>query len=95
MLFQVVYGEVVDALDELVPARESGWSRILKAIIDIYLICHELPEWLKLNAKEAMMPVICRASNRTFVGAPLCQSLPLFDIQKASTFVVQVEIPIT
>ena len=41
---------------------------------------YEFPEWLKLNAKEAMIPVICRASNCTFVGAPLCQSLLLFGI---------------
>jgi len=39
-------------------------------------------EWLKLNAKEAMIPIICRASNCTFVGAPLCQSLPLFNVHK-------------
>ena len=28
------------------------------------------------------MPIICRASNVTFVGTPLCQSLPLFHIHR-------------
>ena len=26
------------------------------------------------------MPIVCRASNCIFVGVPLCQSFPLFDI---------------
>ena len=48
----------------------------------IFTICYESPEWLKLNVTEAMMPIVCRANNCTFVGAPLCPSLPLFDIHK-------------
>jgi len=28
------------------------------------------------------MPIISRASNPIFIGAPLCQSLPLFDMHK-------------
>jgi len=30
-LFPAVYAEVMDALDQQVPARENGWSFILKA----------------------------------------------------------------
>ena len=46
------------------------------------MIGYKPPEWLKLNATEAMMPIICRAINCIFVGAPLCQSSPSFDIHK-------------
>jgi len=44
------------------------------------------PEWLKLKAKETVMPIVCRASNRIIVGAPLCQSSPLFDVQVHKIF---------
>jgi hypothetical protein len=29
-------------------------------------------EWSKFRALETIMPIICRASNRVFIGAPLC-----------------------
>ncbi|KAF9467946.1 cytochrome P450, partial [Collybia nuda] len=30
-------------------------------------------DWLKLNAMDAIAPILCRASNRIIVGSPLCQ----------------------
>ncbi|KAF8075266.1 cytochrome P450 [Lyophyllum atratum] len=36
-------------------------------------------EWKKLKVMDTMMPIICRASNRIFVGAPLCRQPDYMD----------------
>lgn len=35
------------------------------------------PEWKKFKALETFMLIVSRASNRIFVGAPLCEFLTL------------------
>lgn len=34
------------------------------------------PEWLEVNVMTAMQQIIARASNRVFVGLPVCACVP-------------------
>ena len=45
-------------------------------------------EWAKLNALKTMMPVICRASNCIFVGAPLCRDPDYMELNIKFTLTV-------
>ncbi|RDB27628.1 Ent-kaurene oxidase [Hypsizygus marmoreus] len=45
-------------------------------------------EWKKYRALEIMMPIICRASNRIFVGYPLCRDLDYMDMNIQFTITV-------
>ncbi|KAG5643941.1 hypothetical protein DXG03_009353 [Asterophora parasitica] len=45
-------------------------------------------EWSSFNAMETMMPIVCRASNRLFVGEPLCRDPDYMDINIKFTITV-------
>jgi hypothetical protein len=36
--------------------------------------------WVSVNINEALMKIICRISNRTFVGLPLCRDKDYVDV---------------
>ena len=68
--FKDVREELIMAMDDLIPTREDGawqcpWRRG-------YISQHA--EWIKVSILDTLQRVICRATNRVFVGAPLCPS---------------------
>ena len=67
--FKEVREEVIHALNDLIPTdehseRQTRWSK-MKLIENI--------EWVKVPIIETLQRVVCRATNRVFVGVPLCQ----------------------
>ncbi|KAF5369084.1 hypothetical protein D9758_002904 [Tetrapyrgos nigripes] len=60
-------------------------SSKLESIVEevAYAFQDELPasdDWIKIPAMEVIRRVVCRASNRVFVGAPLCRNLDYMDL---------------
>lgn len=45
-------------------------------------------EWSKFRVMEKLMPIVCRASNRIFIGVPLCRDADLMDINVEFTVTV-------
>ncbi len=67
--FKDVREELVMAMDDLVPIHEdSTWQSFKQRGYS----SHSPAEWIKVPIRETMEHVICRTSNRIFVGAPLC-----------------------
>jgi len=67
--FKDVREELVMAMDDLVPIQEhSTWKSFKERGYSSY----SPAEWLKVPIRETMGRVICRTTNRIFVGAPLC-----------------------
>ncbi len=68
-LFKDVREELVMAMDDLVPIHEdSTWQSYKQRGYS----SHSPAEWIKVPIRETMQRVICRTTNRIFVGAPLC-----------------------
>ena len=66
--FEEVREELILALNDLIPTDEDGkwqtrWGKI--SLI-------ENAEWVKFPIIETIQRVVCRATNRVFVGIPLC-----------------------
>ena len=64
-----VHEEVVDAFNEFIPPTSGG-------IQTLYFLPHYADigiDWTSIKASETFMDIICRASNRIFVGRPLCE----------------------
>ena len=68
--FKDVRKEIVMAMDDLVPIHEHSTWQIFK---QRGYSSHSPAEWIKVPIRETMQRVICRTTNRIFVGAPLCQ----------------------
>ena len=66
-----VYDEVDNAFNELIPRTggEIRTSQHLPYSPDTRI----LKDWTSVKALETFMTIVCRASNRIFVGRPLCE----------------------
>ncbi|KAG5651327.1 hypothetical protein H0H81_009080 [Sphagnurus paluster] len=71
-LFPAVQEEVAAAFSDVVSLKGNA----------------NLAEWSKFKAMDTMMPIVCRASNRIFVGAPLCRDPDYMDINIKFTITV-------
>ncbi len=57
------------AMDDLVPIQEgSTWQSYKQRGYS----SHSPAEWVNIPIRETIERVICRTTNRIFVGAPLC-----------------------
>lgn len=66
--FKDVHEELVMAMDDFIPACEdSTWQSHRRKG---YGLQHA--EWVKVPVIETLQRVVCRITNRIFVGAPLC-----------------------
>ena len=68
--FKEVREELINTMDDLIPAGkdsmwQSYWQRLFFTIY-IYIV------WVKVPIVETLQRVICSATNRVFVGVPLC-----------------------
>ncbi|KAF5379456.1 hypothetical protein D9615_006552 [Tricholomella constricta] len=61
-------------------------EEVVAAFDDIILLKGN--QWSKLKILETMMPIVCRASNRLFVGTPLCRDPDFMDINVRFTVTV-------
>ena len=67
--FKDVREELVMAMNDFVPILEdSMWQSYEQRGYS----SHSPAEWIKVPIRETMQRVICRTTNRIFVGAPLC-----------------------
>jgi hypothetical protein len=70
--FNVVREELIMAMDDLIPTHEdSTWQTFLAKRLVVHAFTG-YAEWVKFPIVESLQRVICRATNRVFVGAPLC-----------------------
>ena len=69
VIFKDVREELVMGMNDLVPIHEdSTWQSFEQRGYS----SHSPAEWVKVSIQETMQRVICRITNRIFVGAPLC-----------------------
>jgi hypothetical protein len=67
--FKEVREELIMGMDDLVPMHEDGtWQSPGGKVYG----SQENAEWVKVPIQETLQRVICRATNRVFVGVPLC-----------------------
>ena len=66
--FKEVREELVMAMDDLIQTREDSKCKILGERLQLT----GSAEWVKVPIPETLQRVICRATNRIFVGIPLC-----------------------
>jgi hypothetical protein len=67
--FKEVREELIMGMDDLIPMHENGtWKSPGGVVYD----SQENAEWVKVSIQETLQRVICRATNRVFVGVPLC-----------------------
>ncbi|KAG5651328.1 hypothetical protein H0H81_009081 [Sphagnurus paluster] len=79
----IVRNQLTRNLPVLLPAvREE----IIAAFSDVLRLKDN--EWSNFKAMDTMMPIVCRASNRIFVGAPLCRDPDYMDINIKFTITV-------
>jgi hypothetical protein len=53
----------------------------LKVAFDEYVPCSpDSDEWITVKALDSLMHIICRATNMTFVGLPLCRNKEYMDV---------------
>jgi hypothetical protein len=66
--FKEIREEFVMAMDDLIPTREQGtWKSPGRKSYG-----SQHAEWVKVPILETFQRVICRSTNRIFVGVPLC-----------------------
>jgi hypothetical protein len=68
--FKMACDELLIAVDDLIPATEMVRRRIL--LVEVIQYLTQYAEWVKVPFVETCRHVICCATNRVFVGAPLC-----------------------
>ena len=79
--FEDVCDEIALAMSELIPrpVKEGGMSLSLHAkTLLTFILPHSYEDWVAANGLATMRDVVCRASNRIFVGVPLCKEAPYF-----------------
>jgi len=65
--FDVIVDEITESFKTYIPIAEG--MRFPVHLADAY----RKPEWTAVPAHETLMHIICRTSNRYFVGLPLCE----------------------
>jgi hypothetical protein len=68
--FPDIQDEIVHAFDDILALKGNGRLRVFAAM-DIS--SYSPTEWKSIPAMDAMLRIVCRASNRLFVGLPLCE----------------------
>ena len=64
---------MVQAFDEVLALKGNGMSFVGRSINSyLYKI-----EWKAVPAMTIALPIVCRTSNRLFVGYPLCEAISI------------------
>lgn len=74
--FNDVRDEIINSFDDLVPACDDSNVLSLSAIT-IYSFTSFLAEWVSVPMLNFARNVVCRTSNRVYIGLPLCKLLAL------------------
>ena len=72
MLFEEICDEISLAMKDVIPHPQKAGGTHSGSIRNQGLTDSYVEDWVAVNALAAMRDVICRASNRVFVGLPLC-----------------------
>lgn len=76
--FEDICDEIARAMNDVIPqSKEDSGKGILWERMKTLIWTPAFQEWVGVNCLASMRDVVCRASNRVFVGAPLCKSFPL------------------
>jgi hypothetical protein len=70
--FGDIQDEIMCAFEDVLSLKGTGaYARTIEP--HLLLTCILPPEWNSVTAYSAMLDVVCRTSNRLFVGLPLCK----------------------
>lgn len=69
VLYDGIHDEIAASFDDVLPDISHGASLIFME--RSFLICSA--GWVKVAAVDSAMQVVCRTTNRAFVGLPLCK----------------------
>ncbi|EJD07458.1 cytochrome P450 [Fomitiporia mediterranea MF3/22] len=73
VLFDDIRDEIVHAFNDLIPTKNDGMKAVLidtqAAVNNMALVL----DWVAILALDTVRSLVCRASNRIFVGVPLCR----------------------
>lgn len=72
--------EMTVAFDELVLATTDGQHLDHYFIVIMLMSGHWSQDWLAVPAFTVAQKIVCRSSNRTIVGAPLCRNTAWIDL---------------
>lgn len=75
-----VVDEIRVATEDSIPIHGDGACRAQAA--DMHSSADQSLEWISVPALDTMMQIVCRASNRAFVGLPMCER----QLRRASIF---------
>ncbi|KDR66030.1 hypothetical protein GALMADRAFT_162272 [Galerina marginata CBS 339.88] len=70
--FDDITDEISCAFNDLIPLEKNGMSPPASASVRVILRLES--EWTTVPAIKTIMKIVCRTSNRLFVGAPLCRN---------------------
>lgn len=74
-LFDEIKDEISQAFSDNIVLEGNGTiSDLLYQCYDVALTISSI-EWKTFPALETVMPIVCRTSNRVFVGLPTCERL--------------------
>ncbi|KZV89753.1 cytochrome P450 [Exidia glandulosa HHB12029] len=73
----LIRGKLTRSLGSLFPAV---YDEIRTSFEDVFELEPEKTGWTPLVARDALMRVICRTTNRVFVGLPLCRNEEFVDL---------------
>lgn len=69
--FDDIKDEIASSFSDLVPLKGDGTSCILfPLLIDVN---RRIAEWTSVSVYSTNLKIVCRTSNRVFVGLPLCK----------------------
>lgn len=73
--FDVIKDEITESFKTYIPITEGIWFPIF------FSHAYEKLEWTAVPAHETLMHIVCRTSNRYFVGLPLCEHLQISGVR--------------
>ncbi|PCH36973.1 cytochrome P450 [Wolfiporia cocos MD-104 SS10] len=82
-LFSEICDEIVAAFDDEIPAANADAGLSMGDNIGHGNI--HTAGWIKVNVRDAIMQIVCRTSNRIFVGLSLCRDPDYFSLNKTFT----------
>ena len=84
-LYPEIRDEIFLAFDEVLDLRDNGeWCDSLSCCLFLFAEIERISEWKSVHALSAIQNVVCRTSNRLFVGLPLCMHIFFLNIFPAS-----------
>jgi hypothetical protein len=73
--FSDIRDEISECFKDYIPPTK-GELLVMKKCIDHSNSCFHLTDWTPVHLYGTLVHIVCRTSNRLFVGLPMCMLLP-------------------